>query len=690
MNIIKKGILTLTVACNVLFSSALMAITLNELNNPISVVFDITQDVVSHTGINVSKIMQDVDKITVAVDKITSTFPREVTIYSCPTDTYNNTYCPKNLSVASSFWEYYDGSSEEHVTSVIDLESGVAIPHGGTVTDYMSASQSSTNCNYVATSTTVEVGCNYPAVVNNSSCPVGTIANPTTGLCYDGGHGLQNQASAISICADLGMRLPTLGETSAQIANGIPSYSGWTWTSTQYPGYSYRRWSGTSIYIYGGYPSDLNYVRCVGSTASTYTCPYGGTLSETTCERTCSSTTYDSSYVCPSGMIYNSATGLCYDGGHGLQNQASADSTCSGINKRLPTFNETAAKTPNGIPSYGGWTWTSTQYPGYSHIRWKGTSQYPYGGYASDVNYVRCVSLPVSGNGCPSGGTLSGTTCIKTCVDMSCSSGYSLAGSVCKKDINFNYYEYDCSAGYTTDNHGINIYTKTDSDTSTNNQATLNDDANSPTPPNGNCQRSLPYKFYKYLCDTTPSYQGTEYEAINEGLSSCDKVDSSSVTREPSLSDNCNSNIPPVNNCKRKIFNCNSLREPALVAGTWMCSPFICDPKKQCASAECVNGTPVQGGTSYDNSPLVGENTSVVCNDNPWCDAVLYENLGRCGMPPKCPTAFGVYKKNGDCYQDVCPPEATEKDIGNGQTSCLSLQCPTGYLENASGECDAQ
>ena len=92
---------------------------------------------------------------------------------------------------------------------------------------------------------------------------------------------------------------------------------------------------------------------------------------------------------------YNPVVGLYYDSGSsgsGL-GWSSANSLCSDKGMRLPTLNETSAKTNGGIPHFTWHTWTSTAYDGFNHYYWESTL-YDYDGDGGTNNYVRCVVSP--------------------------------------------------------------------------------------------------------------------------------------------------------------------------------------------------------------------------------------------------------------------------------------------------------
>ncbi len=93
---------------------------------------------------------------------------------------------------------------------------------------------------------------------------------------------------------------------------------------------------------------------------------------------------------------------LMYSGCGSSRNFSSANSYCTGLREggysdwKLPKIADTAAYSTKGVPSCGGWTWTSTPYTGQNngYFIWNGGSvssgSYVNGG--DDSSYlVRCV-----------------------------------------------------------------------------------------------------------------------------------------------------------------------------------------------------------------------------------------------------------------------------------------------------------
>jgi conjugal transfer mating pair stabilization protein TraN len=147
----------------------------------------------------------------------------------------------------------------------------------------------------------------------------------------------------------------------------------------------------------------------------------------------------------------------------------------------------------------------------------------------------------------------------------------------CYKDISYNYYTYSCPAGYSIANYGLTSCPKTDPDEAINNQTTLDDDCNNPTPPVGNCSKSIDYAYYQYVCSGATNSFNQPYTAVDTGLTSCTKTDTDKVNTNSELANSCNSATPPTNNCRTTEYTCNSqVREPVWIDNKWQCSPYPC------------------------------------------------------------------------------------------------------------------
>lgn len=203
--------------------------------------------------------------------------------FNCLVDQYGTDYCPEALAPADTYWDYSDAYSVAQTGSVVD---------------------------YVA----------------KAGCPIGTTLNTATGLCYDGGSLNKNWGAADSLCVAKGMRLPTVYETSAMVAGGIPPYNVFTWTSaTLMPG-THVQWSSASVSV--GSAADFITIsaRCV----STLACPTGYTDNGTNCKKTVNYTYYN--YLCSTGTAIN-AGGNCAktDPNLTLNNTSTLDDPCNSL-----------------------------------------------------------------------------------------------------------------------------------------------------------------------------------------------------------------------------------------------------------------------------------------------------------------------------------------------------------------------
>ena len=147
-----------------------------------------------------------------------------------------------------------------------------------------------------------------------------------------------------------------------------------------------------------------------------------------------------------------------------------------------------------------------------------------------------------SGYSCPNGGTLSGSTCVKTCSTITCPSGYTET---------------------------------TGTETS-----------------KGQCKKTIEYTYYNYLCYNNANSQGYNYAPTTSG-GNCNKTDTdTSNINSSTLDDACNSSTPTANNCARKEFKCqyNNERPPVWVDNKWQCSPFPCYGEESVEVAGTVEG----------------------------------------------------------------------------------------------------
>lgn len=248
----------------------------------------------------------------------------------------------------------------------------------------------------------------------------------------------------------------------------------------------------------------------------------------------------------------------------------------------------------------------------------------------------------------------------------------------CKKTIKYKYYEYGCPLGYSPENYGLFTFEKIDPDKKNNNEHTLSESANSKTAPVNNCSIEMPYNYYNYICPES-------FDVLNPGGDF-----GYDATYSPT---------PPSKNCKKTVYLCdkfaygshNKTFIPDLVnvGGIWRCSTFKCGSNDKCVGATCSNGDPQPLGTKYNNSTYSNSTELYVCNDIV-CDAVRFKRMGVCGKETNCPSAYGVYRYNGKCYQDLCPAGSTSKIDEDNKIGCYTLGCPSGYTEKDSDTCEEE
>ena len=236
--------------------------------------------------------------------------------------------------------------------------------------------------------------------------------------------------------------------------------------------------------------------------------------------------------------------------------------------------------------------------------------------------------------------------------------------SNCYKDINYKYYSYSCNLGYSTKNHGLKTCPKTDPDKSKNNSSLLDDNCNSEKPPVGNCKKSVSYLAYEYKCNNKNKFDN-KFVPINSGLKNCTKKDNDKVSvNKTTLDNNCNSPTPPSSNCRAKEYTCNQNEsQPAKVNGIWQCSPFPCSSNNKCGVGLCQDTVPSNEYFMPKTMNPIKNPENGVC-DAVICDAVLNETISYCATEG-CPMTAGVYEKNGRCYIDECPLDTVINAYGD-------------------------
>ncbi len=237
----------------------------------------------------------------------------------------------------------------------------------------------------------------------------------------------------------------------------------------------------------------------------------------------------------------------------------------------------------------------------------------------------------------------------------SCPSGYTDNGINCKKTINYVFYTYTCPSGYSVADSGLSSCPKTDSDNTDNNSFTLGNDCNSPTPPTGNCSKSISYKYYEYLCQGKNNFL-EPIKNLNTGLNACSKTDSDKTEDNTStLDDACNSSTPPVNNCQSTEYTCDStLFKPVYVNGKWVCSPYLCNADMKCGYGTCD----LPSKPSLDKYQDVAYNPLQYISNNQCnseiCDYTINAKVSYCESL-QCPKGDDIIQDSGKCYKLECP-----------------------------------
>lgn len=372
-----------------------------------------------------------------ALDKCTLDF-----IKSCPTGyilSADSSRCEVSPTCAS-------GTTYNATTN--RCEKSIVCPNGTSWDSNLNTCSVTTTCTAPSTLNSATNRCEYTTSSNN--CPSGTTFNSGTGTC-----------TASPICPS-GGSYDTSKNLCTSASTGISCVSGYTYSAT------HATCIATPTCAQGTYNATFN--KCL--LAYTPSCASGYTYNTTRarCEKAPPN--------CPSGTTYNATTNRCEQGANSActisggtwngtncavgsnypatannnysscsinkLNYTNAESYCNNLNEggfsdwRMPKILESASgegQGVNGVPSCGNWTWTSTtSYEGFGfRYAWFGASADP-SAHIGNTYYVRCVRGTNPGTTttytCPSGGTLSGTTCINTSnVAPSCPVGYTHDGS---------------------------------------------------------------------------------------------------------------------------------------------------------------------------------------------------------------------------------------------------------------------
>ncbi|MCT7595109.1 conjugal transfer protein TraN [Aliarcobacter butzleri] len=405
------------------------------------------------------------------------------TIFDCRTDTYGNTYCPSALSQCGEQWDY---------------ENGYAVSGVGQVVDYTNKESSSGGGAEVIG--TVE----YQYRGNGSGID---MFFRTTGAGYNKTNYIKKSSSWIlDENTQSGWAGDILGELSGM--------------------YSIYGCDSGGVLKYKSHNNNTMtvYMECVKEN-----CDYPATKQNIH---------YGTYSLCSSKHAIG-ASKILNINGNTVRISSSKSSSFATINGSKENISG-----PGNSFSNSGITVTKLSY------------EYNAGG---SCHYKNTFSVYYEALTCPNGGTLSGTTCKKSCNNVT-----------------------KCPVGYTE---------TTGSETA-----------------KGECKRTVEYTYYNYLCNNSQNGQGFNFNPINSG-GNCNKSDPDNTTNNSTtLTEACNSSTPPINNCKRQKFTCqaNKDRPCSFVDNSWQCSPFPC-----VGGNDIVPEGDVEGANDKNNN---GWNEDGMCN----------------------------------------------------------------------------
>lgn len=471
------------------FSTFLFSKTADELLNPKNNAYDFTFN--NNNSFNEYTPIEYVDKIEMSVDKILGFLPRTFNTFDCKNDVYGNTYCPESLELAREYTAYSPSTAYERTQTVIDFEQGTYQELTSTVRDFMDGFANTHN----STVTDYQTG--------SGTSNVGTVIDYQNGSSVKRTNSVMDFASKVSSTVDCSYTASSAGFQSMALQLPYASNKGW---------YNH----GNTIYI-GNWGDDGNFY-------------YIGLKYE-------------------NGQLYSNFTGTWGNaetngiiGFSGLIDPNHRNSSGHGyISFRVynGVFQGRYCSVSNAGRCYSWGAWyniTSSTLVKADDI------------YNNSNGYKFDYYISFATGSCSNGGTLSGNTCVKTCTTTACPSGYTDNGSNCQKLVSFDFYQYTCPSSYSPINSGFTSYTKTDPNTTAQNWNTLDDDINSATAPVGNCKKTITYSYYKYNCPTG-------YTVRDGGLTSaCPRTDpNNTINNESTLSQPCNNSTPPTGNCEKII-----------------------------------------------------------------------------------------------------------------------------------------
>ena len=660
----------------VLFSVLLYSDPLvSELKNPLKKTFDFTYDDVDAEGeyYNPGEI---VDKIAYEINAVRNLIPRTFSAYECPVDEYNTMYCPEALVKADSYWGYDESEVVTRKDTIEDRELGESIKHTGQVRDFvngLSEPHVNTEINYSRGNSATHNGTVMDYTSRNSipdKTPTTTIKcsygkyDSISGQCIYGGLyqivlGRDPDEEGYNYWKNDFSTPPTYTNILSFVrrANELkaPYICGYNLDTEQkeevvaayvwYLGRCPEQFGWDGWIINPDWNINLFIEKAQPECETRGVCPYTPPVVRTSPPIKTSE--------CPSGFAYNSGSNVCKSTSPICPTGYSdTGSKC----KKLISYKYYSYGCPVGyiVQNAGISYWNKTD-PNTYNVNWYtldddvNSSVPPANNCVQSLNSTAYEYICGAGYQPISQGLL---TCPSGSVG-DCNSSQS-PESNCYKDISYNFYEYGCSEGYITENYGLKTCDKVDPDGTKNNEATLNDDCNSATPPDGNCKKTMEFLYFEYICNGENEF-GEEFTPIDYGKLECKKIDSDINSTNPELVENCNNPTPPANNCRALEYTCNSNEvDPAFVDNEWKCSPYLCNSRGRCGTASCFSYPPSKSFFMEQGMIPVKADYLGVCVSET-CDMTMNKDISYCDAGENCPNVPGVYEKNGSCYYDDCP-----------------------------------
>ena len=542
------------------FSTFLFSKTAEELLNPKNNAYDFT--LTNNNSLNEYTPIQYVDKVEMSVEKILGLVPRIFNTFDCKNDIYGNTYCPESLELAREYTAYSPSTAYERTQTVIDFEQGTYQELTSTVRDFMdgfASTHNSTVTDYQTGSGTSNVGTvidyqNGSSVKRTNSVMdfASKVNNTQTANfnipVYDNGAwGVDSQSCGWGYCSNF----PILGYlSSTPFAGSIPIYR-YNYSIRNYSYHHLSRTPQSGIYGYAmPYNSSLLSLFNGGSTRQSNRPTIIGTYPPNIFpDGDISFADGHELMIKKSSGIYNSGTLACPSG------YTDNGSNC----QKLVSFDFYQYTCPSSYsPINSGFTSYTKTDPNTTAQNWNTLDDDINSATAPVGNCKKTITYSYYKYNCPTGYTVRDAGLTSACprtdpnntinnestLSQPCNNSTPPTGN-CEKIIPYTFYSYECSSGYTAIDKGLASCTKTDSSTSTDTSSSLDDPCNSSTPPKENCYKDISYKHYTYGC--SPGYITDNY-----GLSTCPKTDpNKSVNNSATLDDDCNSKTPPPGNCRK-------------------------------------------------------------------------------------------------------------------------------------------